>query len=127
LSPEAEAQLEVAREDLSDAKKLADLAFVKLAARCAYYAAFHAAGAYIFERTNKGAKTHSGVRAELARLLKETPGSRERLPAFLARSYRLKEISDYGRPGDKVTEADMRAAIEGAEKFVEEIARLLAS
>jgi len=127
LTPEADAQLEVARGDLSDAKKLADLAFVKVAARCAYYAAFHAAEAYIFERTNKAAKTHSGVRAELARLLRDTPGSRDRLPAFLARSYRLKEISDYGRPGEKVSEAEMRAAIEGAERFVEEVAQLLAS
>jgi hypothetical protein len=49
------------------------------------------------------------------------------MPAFLARCYRLKEISDYGRPGEKVTEADMRAAIEGAERLVQEVKVLLAS
>lgn len=125
MSPEVETQLEVARDDLSDAKKLSEIGFAKIAARCAYYAAFHAAEAYIFERTKKAVKTHSGVRTELARLLKDTPGARDTLPAFLARTYRLKEIGDYGKPGEVVTEADTRAAIEGAERFIEAIVGLL--
>jgi uncharacterized protein (UPF0332 family) len=126
LSPEAEAELETARGDLSDAKKLAEIGLTKISARSAYYAAFHAAEAFIFERINKAVKTHSGVRTELARLLKDTPGAREVLPAFLARSYRFKEISDYGKPDDVVSETDMRGAIEGAERFIEDIVNLLA-
>ena len=125
MIPEVESQIEVARGDLSDAKKLAALGFVKIAARCAYYAAFHAVEAYIFARTTKATKTHSGVRAQLALLLKDTPGVRDTLPAFLARAYRLKDISDYGKFGDVVTEAEMRDAIEGAERFVDHIVGLL--
>jgi uncharacterized protein (UPF0332 family) len=127
VKPEVAAHLAVARSDLSDAKKLASLGFIKIAARCAYYAAFHAAEAYIFERNAKVTKTHSGVRAELARLLKGAPVVGEPLPAFLARSYRLKEISDYGKPGDVVTEAEVRGAIEGAERFVDRIVELMAN
>jgi uncharacterized protein (UPF0332 family) len=74
---------------------------------------------------NKAVKTHSGVRTQLARLLKDTPGARDALPAFLARAYRFKEISDYGKPGEVVTEADMRGAIEAAERFVDQIVALL--
>jgi uncharacterized protein (UPF0332 family) len=70
---------------LADAKKLADLGFVKLAARCGYYAAFHAAEAYVFERTKKAAKTHSGVRTELARL-PEGHAGRAGLDARISRS-----------------------------------------
>ena len=125
MSPEVEAHLEVARGELADAKKLAALGFVKIAARCAYYAAFRAAEAFIFARTNKATKTHSGVRTQLARLLKDTPGARDMLPAFLARAYRVKEISDYGKPGDIVTEAQMRDAIDGAERFIDEVVALL--
>jgi hypothetical protein len=40
----------------------------RLAAREAYFAAFHAAEAYIFEHTGKVASTPRGVRSEFARL-----------------------------------------------------------
>ena len=127
MTPEVAAHIEVARGDLTDAKKLASLGFIKIAARCTYRAAFHPAEAYIFERNAKVTKTHSGVRTELSRLLKGTPFVGEPLPAFLARSYRFKEISDYGKPGDIVTEAEMRGAIEGAERFVDRIVEMLAN
>lgn len=69
--------LEKARSDLNDGHKIASIGLAHVAARCAYYAAFHAAEALIMERTGKIAKTHSGVRAEFARLLKGTPTGRE--------------------------------------------------
>jgi len=43
VKAEAADFLEKAREDLSDAHKIAAIGLAKVAARCAYYAAFHAA------------------------------------------------------------------------------------
>ena len=77
MTPEAAQFLEKARSDLNDGHKIASIGLAHVAARCAYYAAFHAAEALIMERTGKIAKTHSGVRAEFARLLKGTPTGRE--------------------------------------------------
>ena len=125
MKAEVEIQLEKAREDLSDAKKLAAISMTKLAARSAYFAAFHAAEALIFELGDKVVKTHSGVHTELARLLKDRADPRPLLPKFLAKTYKYKEISDYGGVREVVTEAQMRDAIAGAQRFVEEIVDLL--
>ena len=75
MTPEAKDCLDKARDDLDDARKIVAIHLAKVAARSAYYAAFHAAGALTIERTGKVAKTHSGVRTEFARLLKDTPGA----------------------------------------------------
>ena len=74
MTPEAADYLEKAREDLADARKVASISLARVAARLAYYAAFHAAEALIVDRSGKTPKTHSGVRAELGRLLKDEPG-----------------------------------------------------
>ena len=68
MKPETGKFLDKARGDLADAKKIVAIELANVAARSAYYAAFHAAEAFIFERTGKVAKTHSGVRSEFARL-----------------------------------------------------------
>jgi uncharacterized protein (UPF0332 family) len=73
MTPEAKNYLDKASDDLADARKIAALPLPKVAARTAYYAMFHAAEAFIVERTGKIAKTHSGVRSEFARLLKDAP------------------------------------------------------
>jgi len=39
-----------------------------MVAREAYFPAYHAAAAYLFERTGRTAKTHRGLRSEFARL-----------------------------------------------------------
>lgn len=87
MKTEAADYLDKAREDLDDARKIAAIGLAKVAARCAYYAAFHAAEALIVERAGKIVKTHSGVRAEFARLAKETPEIDRSLPKFLAKAY----------------------------------------
>jgi uncharacterized protein (UPF0332 family) len=51
-----------ARATLADAQQIAALPSPHVAGREAYYAAFHAAEAYIFERTGKVAATHKGLR-----------------------------------------------------------------
>jgi uncharacterized protein (UPF0332 family) len=84
----------------------------KVAARSAYYAAFHAAEALIVERTGRVAKTHSGVRTEFARLLKDTLGSERAMLTFLAR-------------GAVVTDEEANDAIDNAARFLERVAALL--
>ncbi len=103
-------------------KRSRALVLAKVAARSAYYAAFHAAEAFIVERTGKIAKTHSGVRTEFARLLRETPESGRTLLRFLAQAYKYKELGDYGIGlGAVVTDAEARDAIEAAERFIERV------
>ena len=43
MTPEAADYLSKARDDLNDARKVAAIGLAKMAARAAYYAAFHAA------------------------------------------------------------------------------------
>jgi uncharacterized protein (UPF0332 family) len=89
--PEAEDYLDKAREDFDDARKIIEIPLPKVAARTAYYAAFRAAEAFIIVRTGKVAKTHSGVRAEFARLLHHAPKT--------ARELRTKRHADHMLPG----------------------------
>lgn len=126
MKAEAADYLRKAREDLDDATKIAAIGLARVAARCAYYAAFHAAEAFIAERAGKFVKTHSGVRAEFARLAKESGEIDKSFPKFLAKAYIYKEISDYGaRPGADVSLADANDAIANATRFVDCIAALL--
>ena len=55
-----------------------------VAAREAYYAAFHAAEAYIFEHTGKVATTHRGVRNEFTWLAWREPRIDREPTRFLA-------------------------------------------
>jgi len=123
VTPEAKDYLEKARAHLRDAGKVAAIGLANVAARSAYYAAFHAAQALIFERTGKIAKTHSGVRSEFAKLAKDTPGTGKTFSAFLAQAYLYKEIADYG-VGDSaaVSIAEAGDAIETAGRFIESVA-----
>jgi uncharacterized protein (UPF0332 family) len=127
VTPEATDYLNKARDDLDDAKKIAALGLAQIAARSAYYAAFNAAEALIVERTGKIAKTHSGVRAEFARLARETRAIDRVFPVFLARAYKYKEIADYGvGHGAVVTMAEADDALKNAARFIDCIAALLA-
>jgi len=128
VKPEAADYLDKARTDFEDAKKIAAIGVARVAARCAYYAMFHAAEAFIVESTGKVAKTHSGVRAEFARLAKETPAIDRSFPKLLAKAYLYKEVGDYGvGPGADVTMADANDAVANAARFVDFIAALLVS
>ena len=127
MTPEAGDYLEKARDHLDEAEKIAAIGLAKAAARSAYYAAFHAAQAFIVERTGKIAKTHSGVRSEFARLAKDTPRIDKSLPTFLAQAYLYKEIGDYGvGHGANVTMDEANGAIATAGRFIDCVAALLA-
>lgn len=123
MTPEAKDYLEKARTHLGDARKVAAIGLANLAARSAYYAAFHAAQALIFERTGKIAKTHSGILSEFAKLAKDMPGTGKTFSAFLAQAYLYKEIADYW-VGDSATVSIAEAgdAIETAGHFIESVA-----
>jgi len=126
LTPEAADYLAKARGDLSDARKVITIGLATMAARATYYAAFHAAEAFIIERTGKVAKSHSGVRSEFARLAKDTPALDKTYSTFLAKAYSYKEIGDYRvDPGAIVTDADAKDAIDDATRFVEHVTVLL--
>jgi uncharacterized protein (UPF0332 family) len=126
VTPEANDYLDEARDDLDDARKIVAIHLAKVAARSAYYAAFHAAEALIIERTGKVAKTHSGVRTEFARLLKDTPGDGRAMLTFLAQGYKYKEIGDYGVGRSAVvTDEGANDAIDNAARFLERVTALL--
>jgi uncharacterized protein (UPF0332 family) len=127
MTPEAASYLVKAREDLDDARQIAGIGLAKVAARSAYYAAFHGAEAFIVEKTGKIAKSHSGVRSEFARLTRDDPRIGKAVTAFLAQAYKYKEIGDYGVGEDAVvTMADAEAAIRSAGHFIEKIEEILA-
>jgi uncharacterized protein (UPF0332 family) len=119
VKPETADYLDRAREDLSDARQIAQINLAKVAARTAYYAAFHAAEALIFEKTDRAVKTHRGVRTEFARLTKDDPRTSAGMAGFLLQAYQYKEISDYGTgSGEIATLADAEAVIASAADFV---------
>jgi uncharacterized protein (UPF0332 family) len=89
-------------------------------------AAYNAAQAFILANTGKIARTHSGVRSELARLTKADPAFDRGLTSFLARAYNLKVVADYAIGPDAVVGASEETeAVESAARFVESIARAL--
>jgi uncharacterized protein (UPF0332 family) len=126
MTPEARQYLAAARQHLSDACTIAAASIPHVAGREAYLAGYHAAEAFIHERTGKGAKTHAGLRSEFARLAKDDPRIDREFVAFLAKAYELKSIADYGvGPTTSITAVDAAAAIETADRFISCIAELI--
>ena len=102
-------------------------AWPKVAARSAYYAAFHAAEALIFERIGKVAKTHKGVRSEFARPTKDDSDVPRTMVQFLTQAYGYKEIGDYSvNPDEVITMANAESAIVSAEQFLDYVGAILA-
>jgi uncharacterized protein (UPF0332 family) len=114
--PEAALYIAKAREALGEAKQIAAINLAQVAARSAYYAAFHAAEAMVFQQTGRAAKTHAGVRAEFSPLARSEFRISPDIKAFLAQAYRYKEVSDYSiDPGEVVTIQQAEQAIQLAE------------
>jgi uncharacterized protein (UPF0332 family) len=127
MKPEAADYLAKARTTLADAQQIAALPLPHVAAREAYYAAFHAAEAYIFEHTGKVATTHKGVRIEFARLARREPRIDRELTRFLATAYQLKATADYGigPTAAQITAAEAASAITTASRFIDTITQVL--
>ncbi|MGA8158113.1 MAG: HEPN domain-containing protein, partial [Rhodoplanes sp.] len=90
MKPESAAFLDKARDLLERASALLAQQFTDEAGRNAYFAGFHAAQAFIFEKTDRSPKTHSGVQAEFARLAKREPLIDDK---GLTRNNRFNEVS----------------------------------
>lgn len=122
MKAETVLMLEKARWHLANARTIVAANIPEVAAREAYYAAFHAAEAYIFEVTGKIAKTHKGVHGEFSRLAKDDPHFTSDFLPFLGQAYDYKSISDYEvGPLAKVYVDDALDTINKAEKFVAHI------
>jgi uncharacterized protein (UPF0332 family) len=129
MKPEAADYLGKARQCLDDARLIATVtALHHIVAREAYLAAYHAAEAYLFERTSKPAKTHRGLRSEFGRLARNDPRIAREFLTFLAEAYEYKSIADYGvgSASPSITAEDAQSAIATAARFIECIAELLA-
>lgn len=128
MSESWRAYIEKARQSLVEAHAVADIKFFEAAGRAAYLAAYHAAQAFILARTNKVAKTHSGVRSQFARVAKDDPKIERRLASFLAQAYKLKVVADYAVGLDiGVSASEAAETIEGATRFVEAVESALLS
>ena len=126
MTPEAERSLEKADNCLTIARAELAINLGSEAGRNSYLAAFHAARAFIFERTGKVVKRHESVHREFHRLAKDEPAIDKSFPPFLSQGYNMKAIADYDTtPGSFVSPEDAVAAIEMATRFVECIRRIL--
>jgi uncharacterized protein (UPF0332 family) len=114
-----------AKSCLQDAKTIQPLV-PRMAAREAYTAAYHAAEAYVYHRTGKIAKTHSGLRSEFSRLAKDEPRITADFTTFLATAYELKSQADYNpRPEKPITLQQAGDAIRTAERLIDLVEHLL--
>ncbi|MGQ0443599.1 MAG: HEPN domain-containing protein [Beijerinckiaceae bacterium] len=120
MKPQSAAFLEKAREVLGDVETMLDVDLTNAAGRTVYLTGFHAAQALIFETHGRVLKTHTGVRTEFARLVKDDARIDGELRAFLGLTYQLKAIADYeSGPGSHVSPETARAALQTARRFVE--------
>jgi uncharacterized protein (UPF0332 family) len=127
VTPEAGLHLTKARQSLAKARAMLTIELADEAGRAAYLAAFHAAQAFIFDRTGRTPKTHQGVRAQFGAWARHEAGIALELRQFLTDGYDLKTVADYGiGPDAVVSNDDATHAIESAALFVECIATLLA-
>jgi len=128
VTPEAERSLEKADSCLTTARAELAINLGSEAGRNAYLAAFHAARAFIFERTGEVVKRHESVHREFHRLAKNEQAIDKSFPPFLSQGYNLKAIADYETtPGSFVSTEDAATAIETATRFVDCIRRVLTS
>jgi uncharacterized protein (UPF0332 family) len=127
VSPEAALHLAKARQSLAKAGAMLAIEMADEAGRTAYLAAFHAAQAFIFERTKRTPKTHRGVRTQFGALVREESSIDIALRRFLTDGYDLKTVADYEIGPDAVVSVDdAKGAIETSNRFIERIAVLLA-
>jgi uncharacterized protein (UPF0332 family) len=119
LTPETGLFLDKARKSLAEAEAVLAIDLHEAAGRAAYLAGFHAAQAFISERTGRSVKTHKGVHGELYRLMKHHPDFTTDLRAFLSRTYDLKTVADYEiGPDAQISREQAHTALEAARRFV---------
>ena len=128
MTPEAGQHLAKARQELTKAQAMLGIALADEAGRAGDLAGFHAAQAFIFERTGRTPKTHQGVRSRFGLLAREEPAIDIALRRFLTDAYDLKSVADYAIGADAVVSVeDATAAIRTATQFVACITVLLST
>jgi len=126
VTPEAAQFLEKARHLLAETETMLRDSLNDAAGRNAYLAGYHAARAFIFERTGKVAKTHNGVQTEFLRLTKDDRQIAPELRIFLSQAYNLKAIADYETgPGSEIAPDRAATAVQTAKHFVVRIVEMI--
>lgn len=127
MTPETGYFLDKARRLLNDADAMLAISLFDAAGRTAYLAGFHAAQAFISDKTAKTVKTHQGVHSEWGRLTRNDPAFQPEMRGFLSRTYNLKAVADYDTgPGAEVSPERARTETAAAKRFVALIEGLLA-
>ncbi len=128
MTPESAEHLDRARQHLAKARNLLGVMhYYDDAGRAAYLAGLHAAQALISERTGQIAKTHEGVNSQFNRLTRGDSRVDAELRRFLARTYDLKAVADYGAgPGSVVPRERVEEALAIAARLIDVVAALLA-
>ena len=132
MNSEAASFLERAHQSLEEAKIMFQTGATILAAgvgRASYYAAYHAAEAFIITKNGDSKKNHDKVRSEFGRLVKDDLRVDREIKKFLNTSYRYKNIGDYGEGGKRtdITLAIAEEAIKTATRFVALIEQMIAT
>jgi len=128
MRSETRESLAKARECLAAAKTILGVSLPGVAAKEGYLAAYHAAHAFVMERTGKPVKTHRGLRIAYARAARDEQKLDPDFGPLLSRSYKFKEVADYGvGPTVEITIGDAQAVIGSAERFIDAVALILAS
>ena len=126
MKPETADYLAKARECLDAAKTINAIPLAQVAAKEAYLATYHAAGAFVFESTGRIVKSHGGMRSTFALAAKAGPRVDRTLASLLGRTYKFKEVADYGVGSQGVvTVREAQGVIDIAQHFVNTIVRLL--
>jgi uncharacterized protein (UPF0332 family) len=127
VTPETAQFLGKAQKLLKEAEVMLNVGLHDAAGRTAYLAAFHAALAFISEKTGRTVKTHKGVHTEFQRLTKDNPNLPPELRNFLSHAYNLKAIADYETsPAAGVSAQHATEALAEANRFIAHLASLLA-
>jgi uncharacterized protein (UPF0332 family) len=126
MTPETAQFIGKANKLLLEAEAMLKIGLNDAAGRTAYLAGFHAAQAFISEKTGRTVKTHKGVHTEFQRLTKDDQGFRPDLRVFLSHAYNLKAIADYETgAGAEVSQEQAIQALAQAERFVAHVETLL--
>jgi uncharacterized protein (UPF0332 family) len=126
LTPEVQRYLEKARQTLANGRIILSVRLGDDAGRSAYLAAFHAAQAFILDRSGRVAKTHKGVHVQFAKFAAEEPRIDIELRRFLQRAFNLKAVADYEMGPDAVVPLERAAAaLDTASRLVDCIAEIV--
>ncbi len=126
MTAETSRYIDKARRTLANGRIILSVNLGDEAGRAAYLAAFHAAQAFIFDRSGQVTKTHQGVHTLFAKLAAKEPMIDLDLRRFLQRAYSLKAVADYEMGPDAVVPLEQAAAaLETANRFVDCIVALV--